>query len=48
MSKIVVAGESDVRRIVKGEYANVFKLYLKGDLWEIKTKMSNIDNLFRK
>lgn len=48
MSKIVVADESDVRRIVKEEFANMYKLYLKGDLWEIKTKMNNIDNLFRK
>jgi len=48
MGKIVVADESDVRKIVKEEFVNMYKLYLKSDLWEIKTKMNSIDNILHK
>lgn len=48
MGKIVVADDSEIRKIVKEEIVNMYKLYLKSDLLEIKTKMNNIDNLLHK
>lgn len=48
MGKIAVADDSEIRKIVKEEIVNMYKLYLKSDLWEIKTKMNNIDNLLHK
>ena len=55
MGKIVVADESDVRKIVKDELSNFFNLYLKNELRNIYTKLMDIDvrynkmeNLFKK
>lgn len=43
MGKIVVADDSDVRKIVKEELVNFYNMYLKNEFQKIFTKVNDID-----
>jgi hypothetical protein len=48
MGKIIVADESDVRKIVKDEITNLWNNYLKNEFRNIYTKLMDIDVRYNK
>ncbi len=44
MGKIIVADESDIRKIVKDEVRDLFNNYLKNEFQKLFSKLMNIDD----
>jgi hypothetical protein len=44
MGKIIVADESDIRKIVKDEVRDLFNNYLKNEFQNLFSKLMNIDD----
>lgn len=48
MGKIIVADESDVRKIVKDEVRDLFNNYLKNEFYKVFSKLMDVDGRLTK